>query len=208
MPGGTVGLILSTVAPANSDICSVREMVDSQSQTDLTKALDSCTPCDVLSNKIIREIKVLLSSMQQFLRKGTPDQCFKLLPEEFKSDERFKRINSLRTPVPATPQPHQPQDLPTLAEEYFRPSIPDRGNRLKRLVKVAQHITEFQIQDNVDLGKAYNEESIQETPIAQTGATVDPGSVCDADSTLEPSIARAAAIFNKITSKQDTKGTI
>lgn len=153
-------------------------------------------------------IKILLASVHRFFRKGAAEECFRLLPEEFRSDEQVRRINSLRTPVPATlqpHQPHQPRDTPTSAEEYFRNLIPDKGNRLKRLIKVAQRITEFQIQDIVDLGRVYNEDSIVETPITQTGAIVGPGSICDEDSILETSIARAEEIFKRISSKQDTK---
>lgn len=150
-------------------------------------------------------IKALLASIHRFFRKGAADECFRLLPEEFKSDERFRRINPLRTPVLATQQPHQPRDTPTSAEEYFRNLIPEQGNRLRRLVKVAQRITEFQIQEIVDPCRVYDEDSIEETPITRTGAIISPGSICDQESILKTSIARATAIFEKISPKQDTK---
>lgn len=120
--------------------------------------------------------------MRRFFRRGTALECFKLLPEEFGSDEPFKRINSLRTPVQATPQPHRPRDTLTSAKEYFERLIPDQEKRLKRVVKVAQHIAEFRHQEIVGPDRVYDGASILETPIA-----------------------RAEAIFEMISSKQDTK---
>ncbi|EMD85883.1 hypothetical protein COCC4DRAFT_28984 [Bipolaris maydis ATCC 48331] len=174
-------------------------MTSSKSCADFVTALDSYTPSDVLRDE------VLLASFRRFFRKGAVDECFRLLPEEFKSDERFRRIIPLRTPVPATQQPHQPRDTPTPAEEYFRNLIPEEGNRLRRLVKVAQRITEFQIQEVVDPDRVYDEDSIEEIPIIQTGTIIGPGSICDEESILKTSIARATAIFEKISPKQDTK---
>ncbi|EUC40886.1 hypothetical protein COCMIDRAFT_9320 [Bipolaris oryzae ATCC 44560] len=173
-------------------------MASSRSRADFVTALDSCTPSDVLRDE------VLLASVRRFFRKGAVDECFRLLPEELlKFDERFRRINPLRTPVPATQQP--PRDTPTSAEEYFRNLIPEQGNRLRRLVKVAQRITEFQIQEIVDPGGVYDEDSIEETSITRIGAIISPGSICDEESILKTSIARATAIFEKISPKQDIK---
>lgn len=176
-----------------------REMALSRSRTDFAIALDSFTPSNVLRDE------VLLASVHRFFRRGTADECFRLLPEEFRSDKPSKRINSLRTPVPATPQPHQSRDTLISAERYFRTLVPDKGNRFKRLVKVAQRITEFRIQESVDPGRVYDEDSIVETPIIRTGAVVGPGSISEEDLILKSSIARAEAIFEKISSKQDTK---
>jgi hypothetical protein len=120
--------------------------------------------------------------VRRFFRKGTILQCCKLLPQEFGPDELFKWTKSLRTPVQATPQPHRPWDTPTSAEEYFECLIPDQEKRLRRVVKVAQHIAEFRHQEIVSPDRVYNEDSSLQTPIA-----------------------RVEAIFEMILSKQDTK---
>jgi hypothetical protein len=150
-------------------------------------------------------VKASLTSVRRFFRKGTADECFKLLPEEFRSDELFKWINSLRTPVQAASQPHQSRDTSTSAEEYFQRLIPDHTNRLRRVVKVAEHITKFQDQEIVGPGSVYDEDSILETPITRPEEIVGPRGVYNEDSVLENSIARAEAIFEMISAKQDTK---
>jgi len=120
--------------------------------------------------------------MRRFFRKGTANQCLKLLPEEFWSDELIKRINSLRTPVQATPEPHRSRDTLSSAEQYFERLIPDQKNRLTRVVKVAQHIAQFRYQEIVDRNRVDYNDSIRETPLA-----------------------RVQAIYEKLSSKQDSK---
>jgi hypothetical protein len=111
--------------------------------------------------------------MHRFFRKGTVVECCKLLPEELEPDELFKCAKSLRAPVQATPQPHQLQNATTSAEEYFKRFITCQEQRLKRVVKFAQHIAEFQHQESVVIDGAYSASSIQETPIALVKATFE-----------------------------------
>jgi hypothetical protein len=177
----------------NLNVHFARKMTFPRNQSSFVIAVDSCSPSDVLKDYVskpfgdkkrlvTRSIKALLACMHRFFRKGTVLECCRILPQEFEPDELFKCTKFLRAPVQATPQPHQLQNATASPEEYFRLLIPYHEKRFKRLIKVAQCITNFQHGESVDSHRVYNAISIPETPIA-----------------------RAEAIFERIMSKQDTR---